>query len=56
MLRRSAICSSLALLMNSTFIPLWTKDANGIKPSGRLDAETWDRLTATFREPVVKRR
>jgi hypothetical protein len=25
--------------MNSTFIPLWTKDANGIKPSGRLDAD-----------------
>jgi hypothetical protein len=23
------------------------QDANGIKPSGRLDAETWDRLTAT---------
>ena len=48
MLRRSTICSSLTLLMNSTFLPLWTKDADGILRSGRLDAETWDRLTATF--------
>ena len=29
------------------------QDANGIKPSGRLDAETWDRLTATSSDPVV---
>jgi lipoprotein-anchoring transpeptidase ErfK/SrfK len=29
------------------------QDANGIKPSGHLDAETWDRLTATSSDPVV---
>ena len=29
------------------------QDANGIKPSGRLDAETWDRLTARSSDPVV---
>jgi lipoprotein-anchoring transpeptidase ErfK/SrfK len=27
--------------------------ANGIKPSGRLDAATWDRLTATSGEPAL---
>ena len=27
--------------------------ANGIKPSGRLDAATWDRLTATSSEPAL---
>jgi lipoprotein-anchoring transpeptidase ErfK/SrfK len=26
---------------------------NGIKPSGRLDAETWERLTATSTDPAV---
>ena len=29
------------------------QDANGIKPSGHLDAETWDRLIATSSDPVV---
>jgi lipoprotein-anchoring transpeptidase ErfK/SrfK len=29
------------------------QDANGIKPSGRLDAETWNRLTATSGEPAL---
>jgi len=29
------------------------QDANGIKPSGHLDAETWDRLTATSSDPVL---
>jgi lipoprotein-anchoring transpeptidase ErfK/SrfK len=29
------------------------QDANGIKPSGHLDAETWDRLTATSSDPVM---
>jgi lipoprotein-anchoring transpeptidase ErfK/SrfK len=29
------------------------QDANGIKPSGRLDAETWDRLTATSSDPAL---
>src|SRR5262245_60037897 len=29
------------------------QDANGIKPSGRLDAATWDRLTATSSEPAL---
>ena len=29
------------------------QDANGIKPSGRLDAETWERLTATSSDPVL---
>src|SRR6185295_2224484 len=27
--------------------------ANGIKPDGRLDAATWDRLTATSSEPAL---
>jgi lipoprotein-anchoring transpeptidase ErfK/SrfK len=27
--------------------------ANGIKPSGRLDAQTWERLTATTADPVL---
>ena len=27
--------------------------ANGIKPGGRLDAATWDRLTATSSEPAL---
>ena len=29
------------------------QDANGIKPSGTLDAETWSRLTATSSDPAV---
>jgi lipoprotein-anchoring transpeptidase ErfK/SrfK len=29
------------------------QDANGIKPSGRLDAETWERLTATSSDPAL---
>jgi lipoprotein-anchoring transpeptidase ErfK/SrfK len=29
------------------------QEANGLKPTGRLDAETWTRLTATSNEPVV---
>jgi lipoprotein-anchoring transpeptidase ErfK/SrfK len=29
------------------------QDANGIKPTGTLDAQTWDRLTATSTEPVI---
>ena len=29
------------------------QDANGIKPSCRLDAATWDRLTATSSEPAL---
>jgi lipoprotein-anchoring transpeptidase ErfK/SrfK len=29
------------------------QDANGIKRSGRLDAPTWDRLTATSADPVL---
>jgi lipoprotein-anchoring transpeptidase ErfK/SrfK len=29
------------------------QEANGIKPSGHLDAETWDRLTATSSDPVM---
>ena len=29
------------------------QDANGIKPSGRLDPETWDRLMATSSDPAV---
>ncbi len=29
------------------------QDANGIKPSGKLDAQTWDRLAATSEDPVV---
>src|SRR5262245_46972557 len=27
--------------------------ANGIKPSGRLDTETWNRLTAASSEPAL---
>jgi lipoprotein-anchoring transpeptidase ErfK/SrfK len=29
------------------------QDANGIKPSGRLDPETWERLTATSTDPAL---
>jgi hypothetical protein len=29
------------------------QDANGIKPNGRLDPETWDRLTATSSDPPL---
>jgi hypothetical protein len=29
------------------------QEANGLKPTGRLDAETWDRLTATSSEPAL---
>jgi lipoprotein-anchoring transpeptidase ErfK/SrfK len=29
------------------------QDGNGIKPSGNLDTQTWDRLTATSTEPVL---
>ena len=29
------------------------QDANGIKPSGNLDPQTWERLTATSSDPVV---
>src|SRR5712671_3989684 len=29
------------------------QQANGLKPTGRLDAETWDRLTATSSEPAL---
>ena len=29
------------------------QDANGIKPSGRLDPETWERLMATSSDPAV---
>jgi lipoprotein-anchoring transpeptidase ErfK/SrfK len=29
------------------------QDANGIKPSGTLDAETWSRLTATSSDPAL---
>jgi lipoprotein-anchoring transpeptidase ErfK/SrfK len=29
------------------------QDANGIKPSGSLDAQTWERLTATSADPVL---
>ncbi|MGH8515425.1 MAG: peptidoglycan-binding domain-containing protein, partial [Gammaproteobacteria bacterium] len=29
------------------------QDANGIKPSGKLDAETWARLTAASPEPAL---
>lgn len=29
------------------------QDANGIKPSGRLDAETWNRLAASDGEPAL---
>jgi lipoprotein-anchoring transpeptidase ErfK/SrfK len=29
------------------------QDANGIKPSGGLDAQTWERLTATSADPVL---
>jgi len=29
------------------------QDGNGIKPSGRLDPQTWERLTATSGDPVL---
>lgn len=29
------------------------QDANGIKPTGKLDAQTWDRLAATSEDPVI---
>jgi lipoprotein-anchoring transpeptidase ErfK/SrfK len=29
------------------------QDANGIKPSGNLDPQTWERLTATASDPVL---
>ncbi len=29
------------------------QDANGINPSGKIDAPTWDRLTATSTEPLL---
>ena len=29
------------------------QDANGIKPSGRLDPQTWERLTATSSDPTL---
>jgi lipoprotein-anchoring transpeptidase ErfK/SrfK len=29
------------------------QDANGIKPSGNLDPQTWERLTATSSDPVL---
>src|SRR5215813_1074089 len=29
------------------------QDANGIKPSGRLDPQTWERLTATSSDPML---
>jgi lipoprotein-anchoring transpeptidase ErfK/SrfK len=29
------------------------QEGNGIKPSGHLDAQTWDRLTATSNDPVL---
>jgi lipoprotein-anchoring transpeptidase ErfK/SrfK len=29
------------------------QDANGITPSGKLDAQTWDRLAATSEDPVI---
>ena len=29
------------------------QDGNGIKPSGSLDAQTWERLTATSTDPVL---
>ena len=29
------------------------QEANGLKPTGRLDAETWERLTATSSEPAL---
>jgi lipoprotein-anchoring transpeptidase ErfK/SrfK len=29
------------------------QNANGLKPTGRLDAATWDRLTATSSEPAL---
>jgi len=30
------------------------QEANGLKPTGRLDADTWSRLTATSNDPVVR--
>src|SRR5215467_549310 len=29
------------------------QEANGLKPTGRLDADTWTRLTATSNDPVM---
>ena len=29
------------------------QQANGLKPTGSLDAQTWDRLTATSSEPAL---
>jgi hypothetical protein len=29
------------------------QNENGVKPSGRLDAQTWERLTATSSDPIV---
>src|SRR5262245_15982771 len=29
------------------------QEANGLKPTGRLDADTWARLTATSDDPVM---
>src|SRR5262249_22554031 len=29
------------------------QDANGIKPSGNLDPQTWERLTATSSDPML---
>jgi lipoprotein-anchoring transpeptidase ErfK/SrfK len=29
------------------------QEANGVKPSGRLDSQTWDRLIATSADPVL---
>src|SRR6266404_4959082 len=29
------------------------QQANGLKPTGRLDAETWTRLTATSNDPAL---
>ena len=30
------------------------QEANGLKPTGHLDAETWSRLTATSNDPVLR--
>jgi lipoprotein-anchoring transpeptidase ErfK/SrfK len=30
------------------------QEANGLKPTGRLDADTWSRLTATSNDPVLR--